>query len=224
MSEQAQSLAALRFPDAPVEVHKGWNEMVHRYFAGALGLVILALAVQALRRHSQPGQPVKLPLLLLAVVITQAAFGMWTVTLQLWPQVVTAHLLGGFTTLSLLFLLTLRLSGRHPTARPIPAQVSALAMLGLLAVAVTFAILMLEHAPTHTQLSFTRFDQPGDRRGGKIEDRDLMPGFEQVAGHGPAHVAESEKTDMHGRFLFLIGGVLAAPRPTVTTPAAVISG
>jgi phospho-N-acetylmuramoyl-pentapeptide-transferase len=34
-------------------------------------------------------------------------------------------------------------------------------MLGLLAVAVTFAILMLEHAPTHTQLSFTRFDQPG---------------------------------------------------------------
>ena len=45
MSEQAQSLAALRFPDAPVEVHKGWNERVHRYVAGALGLVILALAV-----------------------------------------------------------------------------------------------------------------------------------------------------------------------------------
>ena len=140
MSEQAQSLAALRFPDAPVEVHKGWNEMVHRYFAGALGLVILALAVQALRRRSQPGRPVKLPLLLLAVVITQAAFGMWTVTLQLWPQVVTAHLLGGFTTLSLLFLLTLRLSGRHPVARPIPARVSALAMLGLLAVIVQVAL------------------------------------------------------------------------------------
>ncbi len=134
MSEQAQSLAALRFPDAPIEVHKGWNEMVHRYFAGALGLVILGLAVQALRRRSQPGQPVKLPLLLLAVVITQAAFGMWTVTLQLWPQVVTAHLLGGFTTLSLLFLLTLRLSGRRPVTQPIPARIRALAMLGLLAV------------------------------------------------------------------------------------------
>jgi cytochrome c oxidase assembly protein subunit 15 len=134
MSEQAQSLAALRFPDAPIEVHKGWNEMVHRYFAGALGLVILGLAVQALRRRSQPGQPVKLPLLLLAVVITQAAFGMWTVTLQLWPQVVTAHLLGGFTTLSLLFLLTLRLSGRRPATGPIPARIRALAMLGLLAV------------------------------------------------------------------------------------------
>ncbi|AHL73663.1 cytochrome B561 [Stutzerimonas stutzeri] len=140
MSEQAQSLAALRFPDAPVEVHKGWNEMVHRYFAGALGLVILALAVQALRRRSQPGQPVKLPLMLLAVVITQAAFGMWTVTLQLWPQVVTAHLLGGFTTLSLLFLLTLRLSGRRPAIRPIPARIRALAMLGLLAVVVQVAL------------------------------------------------------------------------------------
>ena len=140
MSEQAQSLAALRFPDAPVEVHKGWNEMVHRYFAGALGLVILALAVQALRRHAQPGQPVKLPLLLLAVVITQAAFGMWTVTLQLWPQVVTAHLLGGFTTLSLLFLLTLRLSGHRPAVRPIPARIRTLALLGLLVVIAQVAL------------------------------------------------------------------------------------
>lgn len=114
MSEHKQSLAALRFPEAPLEVHKGWNEMVHRYFAGALGLVILGLAVQALRRRDEPGRPVKLPLLLLGVVIAQAAFGMWTVTLQLWPQVVTAHLLGGFATLSLLFLLCLRLSGRLP--------------------------------------------------------------------------------------------------------------
>jgi len=121
MSEQAQALAAERFPDAPVEVDKGWNEMIHRYFAGALGLVILGLAIQALRRRGEPGQPVRLPLLLLGVVIAQAAFGMWTVTLQLWPQVVTAHLLGGFATLSLLFLLCLRLSGRLPAlSAPVP--------------------------------------------------------------------------------------------------------
>src|SRR3546814_3595201 len=90
--------------------------MIHRYFAGALGLVILAIAAQAVRRRGQPGQPVKLPLLLLAVVIAQAIFGMWTVTLQLWPQVVTAHLLGGFTTLSLLFLLCLRLRSEEHTS------------------------------------------------------------------------------------------------------------
>jgi cytochrome c oxidase assembly protein subunit 15 len=140
MSEQAQSLAALRFPEAPLEVHKGWNEMVHRYFAGALGLVILGLAVQAVRRRSQPGQPLKLPLLLLAVVIAQAAFGMWTVTLQLWPQVVTAHLLGGFTTLSLLFLLSLRLSGRPSVVPNVPSRVRTLAVIGMLAVIVQVAL------------------------------------------------------------------------------------
>jgi heme a synthase len=131
MSEQSQSLAEARFPEAPLEVAKGWYEMVHRYFAGSLGLVILALAVQALRRRGAPGQPLKLPLLLLGLVTLQAAFGMWTVTLKLWPQVVTAHLLGGFATLSLLFLLTLRLSGTAaPLHRP-PAGLRALAAVAL---------------------------------------------------------------------------------------------
>ncbi len=131
MSEHKQALAEVRFPEAPVEVEKGWNEMVHRYFAGSLGLVILALAVQALRRRGEPGQPLKLPLLLLGVVIAQAAFGMWTVTLKLWPQVVTAHLLGGFTTLSLLFLLTLRLSGALPVLPGISRHLRGLAALAL---------------------------------------------------------------------------------------------
>lgn len=135
MSEHKQSLAALRFPDAPLEVQKGWNEMVHRYFAGALGLLILGLAIQALRRRDEPGRPVKLPLLLLGVVIAQAVFGMWTVTLQLWPQIVTAHLLGGFATLSLLFLLCLRLSGHLPALpAPIPRRVRRFAFAAMLLV------------------------------------------------------------------------------------------
>lgn len=112
MSEHKQAIAESRFPEIPVEVAKGWAEMIHRYFAGALGMVILALAMKAVRLRHQPQQPLKLPLAILALVIVQAAFGMWTVTLKLWPQVVTAHLLGGFATLSLLALLTLRLSGR----------------------------------------------------------------------------------------------------------------
>ncbi len=103
--------AAEQFPAAPVEAEKGWNEMVHRYCAGSLALLILLLAAQALRHGGRAGQPLKLPLALLALVLLQAAFGMWTVTLRLWPQVVTAHLLGGFATLGLLFLLSLRLAG-----------------------------------------------------------------------------------------------------------------
>lgn len=101
--------AQARFPHAPVEVHKAWPEVIHRYFAGALGLMIAALAVVAWRRRKE-GAPLGLALGLLCLVIVQALFGMWTVTLKLWPQVVTAHLLGGFSTLSLLWLLSLRTS------------------------------------------------------------------------------------------------------------------
>lgn len=132
MSEHKQSIAEARFPEAPVEVEKGWNEMVHRYFAGSLGLVILVLAVQALRRRGQDGQPLRLPLLLLGVVIAQAVFGMWTVTLKLWPQVVTAHLLGGFATLALLFLLCLRLSAAWPALPLVAPRLRALAGLTLM--------------------------------------------------------------------------------------------
>jgi heme a synthase len=95
--------------------------MIHRYFAGALGLLILAIAVVAVRAPRSvasgagPGLaaaeplPLRLPLVLLVLVICQAAFGAWTVTLKLWPQIVTAHLLGGFMTLTLLWLLALRM-------------------------------------------------------------------------------------------------------------------
>lgn len=134
MSERAQEVAALRFPDAPLEIDKGWNEMVHRYVAGLLGLVILILALRAIQWRSRSGQPLRLPILLLGLVILQAAFGMWTVTLKLWPQVVVAHLLGGFATLALLFLLSLRLSGRLPALPTAPVSLRLLAWLTLLLV------------------------------------------------------------------------------------------
>ena len=49
--------------------------------------------------------PFKLISCLAGLVILQGLFGMWTVTLKLWPQVVTVHLLGGFATISLIWLL-----------------------------------------------------------------------------------------------------------------------
>ena len=105
--------AELRFPDAPVEHAKAWNEMVHRYFAGTLGLLILTIAIISWvksRRYSHYPTPVKLPTLLLGLVIFQAALGMWTVTMNLQPLIVMGHLLGGFSIISLLYLLSLRLS------------------------------------------------------------------------------------------------------------------
>jgi heme a synthase len=123
--------AEARFPHAPFEAHKAWPEMVHRYFAGALGVLILAGAALAVgSRREREDVPLRLPLALLLLVVVQAAFGMWTVTLKLWPQVVTTHLLGGFATLGLLWLLYLRLT---PTT-PIPASLRPHAAVALAAV------------------------------------------------------------------------------------------
>lgn len=108
--ETAQQIAKaeLAYPERQVEPEKAWNEMIHRYFAGTLGLLILAIAILSFKNRDQ-GTPLRLPLLILVIVIFQAALGMWTVTMKLMPIVVMGHLLGGFTTLCLLFLLYLRL-------------------------------------------------------------------------------------------------------------------
>lgn len=113
-SESGVSSAKLAYPDAPLDTQKAWNEMIHRYAAGTLGLLVLAIAVVALRRHkSEPHKPLKLPLFLLAMIIFQAMLGMWTVTMMLQPVIVMGHLLGGFTTFSLLYLLYLRETPYH---------------------------------------------------------------------------------------------------------------
>jgi cytochrome c oxidase assembly protein subunit 15 len=115
--ETSEQIAAAEraFPERPVEPQKAWNEMIHRYFAGALGLLILAIVVissKSAMNKSEDRLPFVLPMIILGVVIFQAALGMWTVTLKLMPIVVMAHLLGGFTTLCLLFLLYLRLKNQ----------------------------------------------------------------------------------------------------------------
>lgn len=104
------------FPDLPVDTGVAWKEMVHRYLAGVLVLLVVALNVIAWRprstwrtdRRSFRG----IAAAILVLVLFQAALGMWTVTLKLWPIVVLAHLIGGFTTLALLAWLVFR-SGRQ---------------------------------------------------------------------------------------------------------------
>jgi heme a synthase len=93
----------------PLEPGKAWREMIHRYAAGTLILVIIAITVLALsaRRASPPSRA--FALLLLATVIVQAVLGMLTVTWQLKPLIVTLHLLFGLTTLALLWWLRLSL-------------------------------------------------------------------------------------------------------------------
>ncbi|KPH93616.1 cytochrome B [Pseudoalteromonas porphyrae] len=110
------------YPDMMFETAKAWKEMIHRYFAGTLGLLILALFILAFSKRQHPTTPVKLPLLLLALVVFQAALGMWTVTMNLQPVIVMGHLLGGFSILSLVTLLYLRLTAQPISGGDAPAR------------------------------------------------------------------------------------------------------
>lgn len=97
--------ARLSFPDSEIHSAKAWKEMIHRYFASFLGLLILAMAFIAWKNKNQQHQQVFLPLALVGLVIFQGILGMWTVTQLLRPTIVTLHLVTGLLTLSLLFWL-----------------------------------------------------------------------------------------------------------------------
>lgn len=99
-TEADLATAHARFPESPVESDKAWPEMVHRYAATLLGIAILAILAIALLK----GTPRAIPIALTALVIAQGIFGAWTVTLKLWPQIVTLHLLGGFATVTLIWI------------------------------------------------------------------------------------------------------------------------
>lgn len=124
-----QLAAQQAYPDKPVEAAKAWKEMIHRYFAGTLGLLILGIFVLAWSRDIRRWQSPLLPTLLLLIVSLQAALGMWTVTLQLKPLIVTLHLLGGMATLSLLVCLLLRCRRTLTPDRPGPRLLAAVTLL-----------------------------------------------------------------------------------------------
>lgn len=123
-----------QFPERRFEHAKAAKEMLHRYFAGGLGLLILVIAGLAIANRRDPQQPVALPLILVALVIFQGALGMWTVTLLLKPLIVVLHLLGGLSTLSLLAWLSMRAELR---TRPLKERgLRRLALIGLVVLAV----------------------------------------------------------------------------------------
>ena len=100
--------------ERPLDVGKAWKEMIHRYAASTLGLSILVIFLLALFRKNEIKQSIKLPTALLLLVGFQGALGMWTVTEQVHPGIVTMHLFGGFSTTTLLFWLFLN---QRPTTK-----------------------------------------------------------------------------------------------------------
>lgn len=128
-------------PAGPVSHAKAWKEMIHRYAAGTLGILVLGIAALAWRGGRQLSGGPALPTLLLGLIVFQALLGMWTVTQLLKPLVVTAHLLGGMATLSLLLWLRLRERGKVKHAYFAPADHLRFgAALGLVLVVIQIAL------------------------------------------------------------------------------------
>ena len=91
-------------PSGPVTHAKAWIEMLHRYLASAVGVLIavVALVTWRLAREDRTAPSPWWAGATLAWVCVQGAFGALTVTMKLYPAVVTAHLLGGMVLLVLL--------------------------------------------------------------------------------------------------------------------------
>ena len=109
MTETEIAQANELYPERKFEIEKAIPEVVHRYFAGFLGLLIIGIFIMSLYLRPYNSLVTKLTGALVVLVLCQSTFGYLTVSLKLWPQVVTMHLLGGFATTTLLFLTYMKL-------------------------------------------------------------------------------------------------------------------
>ncbi len=92
--------AEAAMPTGPVTMTKAWIEMIHRYLAMGVGVLIIVMMVVAWWRslnakklNISTEQSPWFPTALLLLVCLQGAFGAWTVTMKLQPVIVTIHLL-----------------------------------------------------------------------------------------------------------------------------------
>ncbi len=118
-SEIAIQKAQEIFPHSNIEAGKAWKEMAHRYLAGTLGLVVLSIFILGWRSRQYIKVSPLLPTALLLIIAFQAALGMWTVTMLLKPAIVSAHLIGGMTTLGILSWIAHRHWGAFSIGRSI---------------------------------------------------------------------------------------------------------
>ncbi|NDP62576.1 COX15/CtaA family protein [Polaromonas sp.] len=116
-------------PTGPVTHAKAWIEMIHRYLATGVGVLILTLTLVTwmARREQQRSAGIRTPASVLSPwwptatlvwVCLQGAFGALTVTMKLFPAIVTMHLLGGLVLLALLRAQSVRYAQVHEQAKP----------------------------------------------------------------------------------------------------------
>lgn len=210
-TEAEVAAAEQLFPSSPVEHDKTWPEMVHRYVAASLGLFAIAL-LAVCWRHRSKTQPFKHAVFLLALVIVQGLFGMWTVTLKLWPQVVTAHLLGGMITAATLWLLSLRLSGKvWRTAGPGKRKLRKLYPFALLTSFVLLLQIGLGGWTTSNYAAVACPDFPTCQQAW-LPDMDFAQGFNFLQGIGPNYLGGKMDNDARVaiHFAHRVGAIVAS--------------
>ncbi|HJU71220.1 MAG TPA: COX15/CtaA family protein [Paucimonas sp.] len=144
-----QSHAAIRaaeaiMPTGPVTIMKAWIEMLHRYLAMSIGVLIISMMVIAWLKWLRSARTNATfapwyPTLLFGFVCLQGAFGAWTVTMKLQPIIVTTHLLLGISLLALLAWLAARQSAHLPVA-PQAATLRVPAIMAALLLAIQLAL------------------------------------------------------------------------------------
>ncbi len=209
--EQISAAEAL-LPSGPVTVLKAWIEMIHRFLAMGIGILIIALLGTATLQWRKTRNPVfhpGLPGALFLFVCLQGAFGAWTVTMKLQPVIVTTHLLLGMGLLSMLVWLGARQSGVH--ADVVPSNLPALGL-------ASAAILALQIAlggwvsTNYATLACTEFPLCG---GQLVPEMDFQHGFtlwrelgKTAAGHYLPFSALTAIHWVHRNMAFAVFGVL----------------
>ena len=136
-------------PTGPVTHGKAWVEMIHRYLATGVGVLIIVLTVatwlqwRRARADSTVSPPVMSPwwpTFTLVWVCLQGAFGALTVTMKLFPAIVTLHLMGGVVLLALLCVQAVRhtqaVRGVQPAVLAAPLRLGVLVTGALVALQV----------------------------------------------------------------------------------------
>lgn len=205
-SEIAAAQAAM--PTGPVTQGKAWVEMVHRYLATGVGVLITVLCAAAWLARSGPRRDgVHMPSAFspwwptatLVWVCIQGAFGALTVTMKLFPAIVTLHLLGGYVLLALLTTQAVLLP-RGQGASP-PVEVSAALWFGILLALVLLAIQAASGAWVSTNYAVLACTEFPLCQGGWWPPMDFARGFElwRPLGEGQdgAHISFQALTAIH---------------------------
>lgn len=169
--------AEVAMPDGPVTVIKAWIEMLHRYLAMGVGVLIIALTAVAWRNWRKSGRTDRamapgLPIFVLAFVCLQGAFGAWTVTMKLKPVIVTIHLLLGMGLLGLLAWL----AARHTAQAPVAPAAAALRLPAALAMLLLFIQIALGGWVSTNYAALACTDFP-TCHGAWMPDMDFANGF-----------------------------------------------